>query len=138
MPDAALAMLLACFLPIPCPCSRQRSSLCRHACSSIHCSDPANYDKWPQVPLILSVYAAVAGAITTPILAMTVLWRGSRYALPPPMMPEGQVQQQALVSDGAVLGSGAASTALVPVGTAPVGAAAAVAPQSVIPVVTAK
>lgn len=98
------------------------------------------------MPLILSVYAAVAGAITTPILALTVLWRGSRYALPPPMLPAGMMQQQQqlqqpLTGDGAVLGA-ASSSALVPVtgGTAPVGAAAAVpaAPQSVIPVVTAK
>lgn len=115
------------------------------------CSNPANYDRWPQVPLILSVYAAVAGAITTPILAITVLWRGSRYALPPPKLAQGQQggyggssggglnqPTAAPAGDGAVLPVGAVSSALVPVGVASIPTSEAVAPQTVVPVITAK
>jgi hypothetical protein len=53
-------------------------------CAAIWGTGPENYNRFPQVPLIFAVYAGILGAVTTPILAISVIWRASRYALPPP------------------------------------------------------
>jgi hypothetical protein len=53
-------------------------------CAAIWGVGPENYNRFPQVPIIFAVYAGILGAVTTPILAISVIWRASRYALPPP------------------------------------------------------
>jgi Protein of unknown function (DUF2456) len=39
-------------------------------------------NRFPLPPLILAVYGGVLGLFQTPLLALTVLWHGSRYAFP--------------------------------------------------------
>lgn len=68
-------------------------------------------NRFPLPPLILAVYGGVLGLLQTPVLAMTVLWRGSRYAFPPAIAGGG--------GSGATpiggISSGSASAAIVPV-----------------------